>query len=108
MKWILVALGILLAVKLSANIWRIWKSGNQVTVAQKQLVAEQQQQEQLQQQLAKVQSPEFIERQAREKLGFGRSGEVIVILPQRESANVKTVAGQVPTWKQWWDLYIGI
>lgn len=108
MKWFLLALGLLVSVKLSANIWRIWKSGNQVTVAQKELQVAQKQQQDLQLQLAAVQSPEFIEKEAREKLGYGKPGEVIVILPKLEDKASKKVMGTVPVWKQWWDLYVGI
>jgi hypothetical protein len=55
------------------------------------------------------QSEEFIEEEARNKLGLSRPGETIVILPP----NVGEILGQkegipekeIPNWQKWWKLF---
>lgn len=109
LKLIVLGVGLLLAIKLSLNIWRLWKTGDKVTQAQAQLEQVKREQEELRSKLAYAQSPEFVEREAREKLGYGREGEIIVILPELEaSSNQSTTISESPPWRQWWDLYVGI
>jgi hypothetical protein len=60
--------------------------------------------EQLQNEYNKVQSPEFIEKQARDKLNLGKEGEVAVILPPKQGEakpkeEIKPI--ELPVWKQW-------
>lgn len=51
-----------------------------------------------------VNTPEFIEKEAREKLGMGRDGETIVLLPPsgRETVNNDDdSSSKLPVWSQW-------
>ncbi len=61
----------------------------------------------LKSELNQVQSPEFIERQAREKLGLVKEGEAVVFLPQSsESGSLEAQTdGNLPNWKEWWKLF---
>ncbi len=101
--------GLILAIKTSLNIWRIFKTGDRLTGAQQQLNAAKKERSELQKRLTWVQSPEFVEQEAREKLSMGRPGEVVVILPkaEQESGRVEEQEKK-PNWKKWWDLYIGL
>ena len=109
LKFLLPLLGLTLAVKLSFNIYRIWRAGDRITAARVKLEQVQKEQAELKKQLAWVQSPEFIEKEAREKLGYGKDGEIIVILPKNdEIPNHTSQIPNKPNWKRWWDLYIGI
>lgn len=106
---ILIILGLLLAFRLGANIWRIWKAGERVDSARIELETAKKEQEELKKRLAEVQTSEFVEREARDKLGFGREGEVILVLPQDEETTSQVQESQTSSnWRQWWDLYIGI
>ena len=100
--------GIILAGRLSWSIWRIWRSGDKVRTAQQQLTQALDEQEQLKQQLNWVQSSEFVEQEARNKLGYGKNGETIYVVPidKTEAQNNSNLT--TPIWKQWWDLYIKI
>jgi cell division protein FtsB len=108
-RGIILGLGLLLAGKLSYNIYRIWKAGDRLQQAQAQLDKLTEDQAQLKKRLAEVNTPEFVEKEAREKLGFGKPGEIILVLPQNEAtANPKSSLSPTPNWKKWWDLYVGI
>lgn len=56
--------------------------------------------------LSQAQTPEFIERTAREKLGLVKDGEVVVMLPQGQERESTGAAGEsIPNWKKWWGLF---
>jgi len=91
------------------NVWKLYKAGDKVEVARKELAEVQAEQEKLKAQLEYVQSDEFVEREAREKLGLGKPGEEVVIVPsppnpKSQAPNSKTEAN----WHKWWKLYMGI
>lgn len=63
--------------------------------------------------LALAQSPNFIEREVRNKLGLAREGEAVVVLP--DSDTLKKLAPQIPTqtetlpdpiWRKWLKLFL--
>jgi cell division protein FtsB len=64
----------------------------------------------LKEQLDYVQSEEFVEKEAREKLGMTKPGETVVILPEDFKEMVDQSQGviepkEVPNWKQWLGLF---
>ncbi|OGD10107.1 hypothetical protein A2395_04095 [Candidatus Amesbacteria bacterium RIFOXYB1_FULL_47_9] len=68
--------------------------------------------EELKTRLDYVRSPEFVEKEVKERFGWGRPGEEILIIEQQEMSNVQysipsgSYEKQEPNWKKWWDLYI--
>ncbi len=67
----------------------------------------------LEEELLHTQSPDFIEKQVRDKLGLAKEGEAIVVLPDEET--LKKLAPQAPTeadslpdpnWRKWLKLFI--
>jgi len=68
-------------------------------------------QSRLKDQLKFAQSPEFIEKEAREKLSMGRENETVLVLPE----NLEDLIGvsqteqvkPLPNWKRWWKLFFG-
>ncbi len=113
--WVVVGLGLMLAVRTGANVFRLWKAGERLTTLEAQVEAEKIENIQLKGKLALVNSPEYIEKEAREKLGYGREGEVIVLLPQEkeETLGQNTASVDVKAekpkanWQKWWELYFG-
>ena len=101
-------MGVLLVimVRLGGNVWRLWKAGERIKQAEAEVDKETQENKQLKARLAQVQSPEFIEKEAREKLGLGKPGEEIVVLPEVSAMPVVPVIEE-PNWRKWWKLYIG-
>ncbi len=63
-------------------------------------------------QITETQSPQFIEKQVRDKLGLGREGEAVVVLPDEDT--LRKLAPKIPqdedtlpdpTWKKWLNLF---
>ncbi len=60
----------------------------------------------LKQQLYFVNTPQFVENEAREKLGMVKPGEHIVLAPPpTESKKVGSTSDNVPNWERWWKLF---
>ena len=60
----------------------------------------------LKKEVAYKESTEFLEREARDKLGLVKSGEVLVVLPDSDSVLVDNVptppkVDKTPNWKKW-------
>jgi cell division protein FtsB len=84
-----------------------------VTLLQKRQILEEQRQElvrlqeenrKLEEALSQADTPEFVEKEAREKLGLVKEGETIVILPKTDPSSLITDQ-QESNWKQWWGLF---
>lgn len=107
--WIFVVINLALAVKLGWGVVRLWKTGGLVEEAEKEVSDLKKENSSLQEKLVYVNSPEFVEKEARDKLGLGREGETIVVMP--DNANSKSQIpnpNNEPNWRKWWDLYIRI
>ena len=59
----------------------------------------------LEEQLKYAQTNEFIEAQARRKLGLVRTGEHIIFASQPATTNHVIKQDLRPNWKKWWDLF---
>lgn len=59
----------------------------------------------LQQKLYYVNTTEFIENEAREKLGMVKPGEHIVLAPPIASSEQRITADTSPLWLRWWKLF---
>ncbi len=113
--WVVVGLGLMLAVRTGANVFRLWKAGERLTTLEAQVEAAKIENIQLKGKLALVNSPEYVEKEAREKLGYGREGEVMVLLPQEKEEVLGQTTASVDgkeekpkaNWQKWWELYFG-
>lgn len=99
-------LGVFLIVSLSRSIIDIWQKGGLLDKEEERLAKARLENEELAKELERLQSPEYIEKQAREKLGLGREGEVVVVLPPQvgsPSPEVKIAPKQPEkaVWQQW-------
>jgi cell division protein FtsB len=112
-SWIIIILGWAAVVRTGANVVRLYKAGDRVTEAKKELAIELQKNEELKRQLANVQTPEYMERLAREKLGYGKEGELVVVIDPNELKVTPSASSgqaneeQVPNWLQWRKLWLG-
>ena len=52
-----------------------------------------------------VNTDEFIEKQAREKLGMVKQGEYIVLAPPAQEKSKVVPIDTDPNWKKWWKLF---
>lgn len=59
----------------------------------------------LEEQLKYTQTNEFIENEARRKLGLVKAGEHIVFASQPTTTSLVIKQDMRPNWKKWWDLF---
>jgi cell division protein FtsB len=112
-EWVVVFIGALLALRSGIAVFRLWKAGDRLEVAQTRLSEVEQENIKLKGELAYTKTDDFVEKEAREKLGYGNEGEVILILP--ENSEVGKMSSEelesqenrnMPKWKKWWKLYV--
>jgi cell division protein FtsB len=109
-KWAVLIIGIILLVRLVNNISRLISVGGRVTGEEQKLAYAQLLNKQLKNELQEAQTPQFMEREAREKLGYGKPGEVVLVIPdQYQASNPKLQAttDNTPNWIKWRKLYLG-
>jgi cell division protein FtsB len=109
--WLILIVGLVLAVKTGMNVYRLWKLGGRVEDVQKQVVAAEAENKELQAKLEYVKSEDFVEKEARDKLGYGKPGEEIVVIPEQDNTQysvLNTQGVKMPNWRKWVRLYIGI
>ncbi len=110
-RLIVIAVSAVLIVNLSRSIWDLWRRRD--IVGERQAVRKRLEVEnkRLQSELEQAQSPEFIEQEARNRLGLGREGEEVVILPKQQDSRPRTqdvgekTYENLPNWKKWWRLF---
>ncbi|MBI2195934.1 MAG: septum formation initiator family protein [Candidatus Levybacteria bacterium] len=101
---IILLVGLYLISSLTKSTYSLWQKTEMVKEAERKRVAQEQRGEELKKQLEFSQTPEFVEKEAREKLNLGKPGETMIILPPFEST---TSASEValPNWKKWLRLF---
>lgn len=90
------------------SIYHLWHKKDLLTQMQKQLDNEESENKKLNAELSKVNSPMFIEEEARNKLFMVRPGEKNVIIPQsQEDGKQKksSVKKEKPSWVRWKDFF---
>lgn len=103
-------LGLVFAGRTSYRIWRLVQVRRIVTETRQRTDRAYRENELLKKRLAEVSNDAFVEREARDKLGMGREGEVIVILPKmtNDKLQITNQSEKVSNWRLWWDLYVRI
>jgi cell division protein FtsB len=109
-NWAVLFMGMILVVRTGANVVRLWKAGEWVQEAKKEVAAAVGENQRLRDKLLEVQTPEYLEREARDKLGYGRPGEVVLVIPDQNGAQDTALSAQEnkePNWVKWRKLYLG-
>mgnify|MGYP001594732831 CR=1 FL=1 len=102
----IIIIGLLLIVNLTRSIVELLGSWNKIDEVKKEMEFSQKKNDELKIKLEKVQSREFIEKIARDKLGLAKEGETVVILPSIEPEATKSgVETNLPNWQKWWQLF---
>ena len=103
---IIIIVGLLLIVNLTRSISQLVGSWGKIDEAKKEMELSQKKNSELQAKLKEAQSPEFIEKIARDKLGLAKEGETVVILPPIEPEATKSAEEKIiPNWQKWWKLF---
>ena len=95
-----------IAYNLLVQITDALKSGERLSTAAEKVYKLEAKNKELIQKLKEIQSPEFIEEMARNKLGLGKAGETIIIIPEEK---IKEILGasnsaqeiRLPNWLGW-------
>lgn len=93
---------------LITSIYTLWHKQDLLTNANEQLAQEKKTNAKLHQQLTQVNSPQFIEKEARDKLLMVKPGESEVFIDQnllKASASAAKKEEAKPYWQQWIDLF---
>ncbi len=112
-KVILIVVGAIVLIvvyNLVNQIFEAMHSGERLTQAADSLYKLQTENRQLQDKLAQINTPQFIEEQARDKLGLSKKGETVVIIPDDRLNRVLGISRlapevKLPNWLGWWRVF---
>jgi cell division protein FtsB len=100
--------GIFVIVSLARSIITLSSKGSYVGELKSELTAKEQENAALKDKFSYVQSPAYIEKQAREKFNLQKDGEVVVVLPKdlpKPSILPTSSSSDEPNWLAWWKLF---
>lgn len=98
--------GMVAIFSLSRSTYSLLRKGDLFVQKEKELFELRRKNEKLKKILKKVQDPEFIEKEAREKLNMGKKGEVVVVLPEeRQQITDNKKKEDLPNWQKWYKLF---
>lgn len=109
--FIVVLIGVYLIINLSKSLVDMWGREKRIEEAQKTLSAEKKKFDELTLKKKEVESQEFVEKQAREKLLLGKPGESQVIIDQlllealEGTTSAKESEDARPNWQKWLELF---
>ena len=100
---------LIIAYNLVAQITQAIKSGERLSEATELVYKLQGKNKALKKKLSEIQSAQFIEQEARNKLGLSKKGETVVIIPEDKLKLVmgtsQSVQIRLPNWLGWWQVF---
>lgn len=115
LAFLILIAGLVSIFNLSRSIFSLLSKEEIFVQKEKRLLQLKKEKKKLEERLKEVQSPEFIEKEAREKLNLGKRGEVVVILPKLKiekfasqssfGAEKLKISQDLPNWKKWYKLF---
>ena len=107
----IIIVGVILSFSLARNLYTTYQNSKILTDAQIKLSQLTAQNTQLSQEINQASTPDYVIKEARDKLGLVKSGEVVVVVPRQ----VATLAAATPSaqpsrpiWRQWLSLFFGV
>jgi cell division protein FtsB len=111
-RWIVILVSLFMIISLSRSVMDLWEKRAIVKQEQERLSVLSKKHEELTKKFEMVQTPAFIEKEARERLGMAKEGETVIImgdssLPQQQAEGkaFNDVSRQEPNWKRWWMIF---
>ena len=109
-RLIIFFLSVFVIIGLGRSVYGLWRRTDIVRERREELAKIQEENRQLQEKLMEMQSPDFIEQQARDKLGLLKEGEVVVLIETPVPASVEgiltaEVHDKRLKWRAWWNLF---
>ncbi len=107
-KYAVLIVSLFLIFSMSRSIWGILQKGKTLDEAHERVKTLEKEQAKLLEMQKVVDSEEFVEREARDKLGLAKPGEVVVILPSDDilrkfapKFEEEEFVQEQPIWKRW-------
>ncbi|MCL4360507.1 septum formation initiator family protein [Patescibacteria group bacterium] len=109
-RFFIIIVSVVSVVSLSGSIVDLWQKRSILRERESEVSTLQHEQKSLNKQLQDAQSPEYIEREARNRLGLAKPGETVVLLPNggtqaMTSPQQGKTGGASPHWREWWKLF---
>jgi cell division protein FtsB len=113
LQWGIIILALILAISLVKSTLKILGSNEKITQALSEVRELEKENEILEKEFKGVQNVQFIEREARDKLGLAKEGEYVLILPDEDS--LRAVAPKMEekerelpplNWEKWLKLFL--
>ena len=105
----ILAVSIFLVTSLAKQVWSTVENSQRLDQARVKLAQEEGKNTQLKDTLSYLESNNFVEREARDKLGLSKTGETVVIIPQevlaKQVSSPKDLSTEIPNWQRWWRLF---
>lgn len=104
---------VLMGLSVVRNVSRVMAIKREVQAEKARLTKIEKENKELEVQISKTQSPDFVEKQVRDKLGLVKEGETEVVLPDADT--LRKLAPKIaqeedmlpdPIWKRWLKLFI--
>lgn len=105
---ITIAASVLIINNLVHSIYDLWHKKDLIGKAEQELIRQKQENRKLKSELSYVESKEFIEKEARDKLLWVKEGEQQVLVSQdlvNQSKSSDKDNKDNPNWKKWWELF---
>lgn len=109
-RYLILVFGIYLVVFLSRDLFQLLKKKERIKKMEEKIETLRLGNEELGERLEYVESDQFIEKEARDKLNMAKEGETIVILPEtlklRGQESETSPEENLPNWQQWLRLFL--
>lgn len=104
-QWIILVVGIITIINLSRSLFDLLKKDEIIEKTNNNLEKVEQENKDLKEKLSEVQSKDYVEKQARDKLNLGKEGEVVLILPSVSPPPPKEEKKILANWEKWLALF---
>lgn len=106
---VIILISLIIAFNLITQTLEATKSGERLSQAAETVYKLQAKNEALKKRISQVQSLDFIEEEVRNKLGFAKIGETVVVIPEEKLKQVLGTSSsaqiRLPNWLGWWKLF---
>lgn len=105
-----ILIALLIAYNLISQILDAVRSGERLSQEAEEVYQLEAQNRQLKKRLSEIQSLDFLEEVARNKLGFGKKGEIVIIIPEEKirqilGATASAQEARLSNWLGWWKVF---
>ena len=111
-RWIIIAVSVFMIISLSRSVVDLWERRKIVKEEQERFSQVEKKHKELTEKLNMVQTPAFVEKEARERLGMAKAGDTVIIMDTSTTSPKERVgilstnpSGQIPSWKRWWQMF---